>query len=536
MEYQARKDVANRRAVDRLMTVIVGDRDMALSLGLFNGWVFAMSWSGVFRAPFDGGSSPVALHGLWLASLLVCTLTLLVFLGLPARWRSARRGGIAGAAACLTASTVLAATSHNSPWGVALFFASAVLSGLGTGVFSAYWGKLITRYDSGVVLQLVSVALVGAALITLLVAIAPQPMAYGLMALMPLPLARSFGRALGRGSCGRGALDELGVIAAPAEEADAEGPGRAGAAGAERDRDSMGGRSSLAMFLVLAVVLGVSAGLLRELTGADVAPSQRAVVFGLSTLCAAAMLLLSKVPGEGESFALFYRAIAFIAGAFIILTVVVQQAAYQSALALGLHTMGFMYFYGLLWVFCVIYAHQRRDPMRVFVAGFFANQLGQVAGAWAASGLQLFWGTGSFMATASNAMIYVLLFVVITLMAKLSVAQPRLAGAAKASTPSLAREEGMALACGRAVTRFGLTPREAEILPALVRGYDRGYIAEMLVVSPETVKSHTRHIYEKLDVHTRVELFNAVSACLEDGVAASGGEEEVAGVLGFEPR
>ena len=194
------------------------------------------------------------------------------------------------------------------------------------------------------------------------------------------------------------------------------------------------------------------------------------------------MLLLSKVPGEGESFALFYRAIAFIAGAFVVLTVVVQQAAYQSVLALGLHTMGYMYFYGLLWVFCAMYAQQNRDAAGVFVAGFFANQIGQVIGAWAGGSLRALLDAGSFISTASNAMIYVLLFVVIALMARLS------AG----------------------------TPREAEILPYLVRGYDRGYIAEMLVVSPETVKSHTRHIYEKMTVHTRVELFNAVTLCLEE--------------------
>lgn len=227
------------------------------------------------------------------------------------------------------------------------------------------------------------------------------------------------------------------------------------------------------------------------------------------------MLLLSKVPGEGESFALFYRAIAFIAVAFIVLTVVVRQAAYRTALALGLHTMGFIYFYGLLWVFCVLYAQQSADPARVFVGGFCANQAGQIAGAWTAGSLATFLDAGAFVATASNAMIYLLLFVVIALMARLSAVRPASERGARPPL-SLATDEGMAWACAEATARFALTPREAEILPYLVRGYDRGYIAEALFVSPETVKSHTRHIYEKLDVHTRVELFNAVAACLDE--------------------
>lgn len=501
------------RSIEQLATVVRGGCDVVWSLVLFNGWVFAMSWSGVFRAPFSEDVSSLVLHGLWLTSLLVCTATLLVFLGLPARWRTLRRAGVHLGTGCMAASAVLAALSHGfAPWGVALFVASALASGVGTGIMSAYWGRVITRYDVGTVMQFVAVGLAGAALVTLAVALVPPVVAYGLMVVLPLLLAHFFVRAVGPEGFEGAAVGCVAKPADRAEIADKEktGGGEAGEKATVKPPLS----KHLTLFLALAVVLGVSAGLLRELTGADVTLVQRAVVFGAATLGAAIMLLSSRVPSEGESFALFYRAIAFIAGAFIILTVVVQQAAYQSALALGLHTMGFMYFYGLMWVFCVLYAQQAADPMRVFVAGFFANQAGQIIGAWAGGGVQAFLGSASFIATASNAMIYVLLFAVIVLMAKLSA--PVTAGLRESVKPptSLASEAGMALGCARAAEHFGLTPREAEILPYLVRGYDRGYIAEMLVVSPETVKSHTRHIYEKAGVHTRVELFNAVAACL----------------------
>ncbi|MFX5336352.1 LuxR C-terminal-related transcriptional regulator, partial [Acinetobacter baumannii] len=43
-----------------------------------------------------------------------------------------------------------------------------------------------------------------------------------------------------------------------------------------------------------------------------------------------------------------------------------------------------------------------------------------------------------------------------------------------------------------------LTPRELEILKLIVHGYTNPKIAQELVVSIETVKTHIKHILEKL--------------------------------------
>ena len=50
-----------------------------------------------------------------------------------------------------------------------------------------------------------------------------------------------------------------------------------------------------------------------------------------------------------------------------------------------------------------------------------------------------------------------------------------------------------------------LTPREQEILELLVQGYRYREIAEELFVSLDTVRTHIRHIYEKLHVRSRTE-------------------------------
>lgn len=64
--------------------------------------------------------------------------------------------------------------------------------------------------------------------------------------------------------------------------------------------------------------------------------------------------------------------------------------------------------------------------------------------------------------------------------------------------------------CVAIVERYGLSKREAEVLSMLARGRDVPYIAEELVVSKNTVRSHTKNIFVKTGVHSRQELIDLV--------------------------
>ena len=62
---------------------------------------------------------------------------------------------------------------------------------------------------------------------------------------------------------------------------------------------------------------------------------------------------------------------------------------------------------------------------------------------------------------------------------------------------------------------FSLTKRELEVLDAIVNGANNKEIAENLFISIETVRNHIRHIYEKLQVHSKSE---AVIKAIRQGI------------------
>lgn len=54
--------------------------------------------------------------------------------------------------------------------------------------------------------------------------------------------------------------------------------------------------------------------------------------------------------------------------------------------------------------------------------------------------------------------------------------------------------------------KYGLSPRETEILGYLLAGWSRPYIRDSLFISLNTVNTHVRNIYNKMEVHSQQEL------------------------------
>jgi DNA-binding NarL/FixJ family response regulator len=63
--------------------------------------------------------------------------------------------------------------------------------------------------------------------------------------------------------------------------------------------------------------------------------------------------------------------------------------------------------------------------------------------------------------------------------------------------------------------QYNISPREYDILRCLVEGRSYKEVAAQLFISVETVRSHIRHIYEKMQVHSKTE---AVLKTLREGL------------------
>jgi DNA-binding NarL/FixJ family response regulator len=69
-----------------------------------------------------------------------------------------------------------------------------------------------------------------------------------------------------------------------------------------------------------------------------------------------------------------------------------------------------------------------------------------------------------------------------------------------------------------------LTRREREVLALLADGSDNDGIARLLVISPQTARTHIQNILTKLSVHSRLEAaaFVTQNGILSDLVTADG--------------
>lgn len=64
----------------------------------------------------------------------------------------------------------------------------------------------------------------------------------------------------------------------------------------------------------------------------------------------------------------------------------------------------------------------------------------------------------------------------------------------------------------RAIASLGLTSRECAVLERLARGESNKEIARAMGISPNTVKTHVAHLYEKLGVTGRGKAVDAARA------------------------
>ena len=76
---------------------------------------------------------------------------------------------------------------------------------------------------------------------------------------------------------------------------------------------------------------------------------------------------------------------------------------------------------------------------------------------------------------------------------------------ARRKTPAATADEAM-------LQRLGISSREFDVLQLLARGLSNQEIADQLFVSPNTVKTHLKNLYDKLDVSRRTQAVHKAKA------------------------
>ncbi|MDR1184386.1 MAG: LuxR C-terminal-related transcriptional regulator [Coriobacteriales bacterium] len=151
----------------------------------------------------------------------------------------------------------------------------------------------------------------------------------------------------------------------------------------------------------------------------------------------------------------------------------------------------------------------KRAPFLIFAFGNCANTFGMACG-WTIGHLANTYLL-SIAAYIAVVIVYVVLFVGLFLLSTRQNAftdttdNPQ-GKTAAAETSRNVFLDGVFVQGSVVAGRYGLSSREEEILKLLVRGRNVSTVAKEIGLSRNTVKTHTEHIYKKLDVHTREEL------------------------------
>lgn len=87
--------------------------------------------------------------------------------------------------------------------------------------------------------------------------------------------------------------------------------------------------------------------------------------------------------------------------------------------------------------------------------------------------------------------------------------------AAEATSPEKAQVGRFKRKCELVANRYLLSKKETEVLFLLAKGRNAAYIQEQLYISEGTARTHMRHIYKKLDIHTQHELMDLVEEAAE---------------------
>lgn len=237
----------------------------------------------------------------------------------------------------------------------------------------------------------------------------------------------------------------------------------------------------------------------------------------LSTLVASALLFtLAFFFSDRFDFSVFYRAPGFIiACALLLISLFTEQNALVAQFILSLSVTLFSAMIFLLlcdiskrWGIAAIFLFSIEESTIIF------SDFGQLVGEWFATN----------ESSAINESVASVLIAVLVILATVLLLSERELGSkwglsfiGKGRMMEESSEQvRLALVCADLAKTYKLTARETEILGLLAQRKSISMISRELFIADGTTKAHIRHIYEKMGIHTRNELFGLLALEIDE--------------------
>jgi DNA-binding CsgD family transcriptional regulator len=260
-------------------------------------------------------------------------------------------------------------------------------------------------------------------------------------------------------------------------------------------------------FLITSFIQGAAFGILQAILSVEISATTTTTISVSGSLIGALLVFIVALFVRLDFNQLIYQV------GFVILAASFALMSQAGTLFIGgwaLNAIGYRFIDILMWALCVYLIKQRKLPTNwVFAITTCALLLGQLFGAVMGLLIPLaFPSQENGLQMLSVFMVFAILTGAL-LMANSSNLQKGWGmirpGAGDDQT------DDMRLRCLLATDGFELTTREFEVFVLLAEGSNKVHISEKLFLSKETVKTHTRNIYRKTDIHSQEELVALVA-------------------------
>lgn len=447
-----------------------------LGFGYYQAWVYLAVFSTLLFADHALFAEHLAFTRQYFSlSLSLCLITL-VFVSYRLDILAKRHYVLVGGSALsLVGTLIIASSSTGLGPALPLIAGGITLTSVGNALLIICWGNLWCQIDTDRMGMHIVVSNCFAGVLYLIITALPSLIAVVLTALLPLCSAATLLHCAGE-------------------------PPR-------RDEPSPRQPASLllkavAIIAIIPFVYGIARAFSSSVPAADFDSIHRNIMLGITVLAFAVMVISAAAPHE-RIIVRLYR--------LIVPLMIVGFMAYSFAgpafqwVALSAIACGFYSFEGLVWLLHPQFVLKTKaSSLVVFGWGRALFHLCGFAGATA--GFQLVAANLSTGPSLEVACLIIVIVLVITMAYLFTEHDLRLF----IGRPSIAPQVDLEKRCQQIAASYRLSRREEEVLVLLAKGRSVPFIAEEFTVSKGTVKTHVRHIYEKLSIHSKQELLDLV--------------------------